>query len=241
MKNSFLFSKVLLVLVFLVSCNGYSQRILGAVSAGVNLSQVDGDEKYGFKKVGLNLGPSVIIPFGKNKKWSFSMELLFSQIGSRQKSQYQNDTVVDTTKGGYYDGYKLNLTYVQIPFMVHFTDKKIIAGGVGLLYGQLVGAQEWEDYNDGRGYVKTETNLQGPYSMADLQAIVDIRLRLYQRLWFNFRYSYSVFPIRTREFVNPVYHNTWIRKQYNNVITFRLTYIFNEEINTRKGKKTTEE
>jgi hypothetical protein len=169
------------------------------------------------------------------------MELLFSQLGSRQKSQYQNDTVVDTTKGGYYDGYKLKLIYVQVPLMVHFTDKKIIAGGVGLLYGQLVGAQEWEDYNDGRGYVKTETNLQGPYSMADLQAIVDIRLRLYQRLWFNFRYSYSVFPIRTREFVNPVYHNTWIRKQYNNVITFRLTYIFNEEINTRKGKKTTEE
>ncbi len=88
------------------------------------------------------------------------MELLFSQLGSRQKSQYQNDTVVDTTKGGYYDGYKLKLTYVQVPLLVHFTDKKIIAGGIGFLYGQLVGAQEWEDYNDGRGYVKTETNLQ---------------------------------------------------------------------------------
>ena len=241
MKNKCLFWIVLPLLFFFISYNGYSQRILGAVSAGMNLSQVDGDEEYGFKKVGLNIGPSVIIPFGKNKKWSVTMEILFSQIGSRQSSQYTNDTVVDTTKGGYYDGYKLNLTYVQVPVLVHFTDKNIIAGGVGFLYGQLVGAKEWEDYNDGRGYVRTGTSLSGPYTMGDLQAVVDIRLRLYQRLWFNFRYSYSVFPIRTRPFENPFYHNTWTRKQYNNVLTFRLTYIFNEEINKRKGKKTTKE
>lgn len=241
MKNLSLFSILIPLLLLFISSDGYTQRILGAVNAGMNLSQVDGDEEYGFKKVGLNVGPSIIIPFGKNKKWSVTMELLFSQIGSRQKSQFVNDTVVDTTKGGYYDGYKLNLTYVQIPVLVHFTDKKIIAGGVGLLYGQLVGVKEYEDYNDGRGYIKTETSLRGPYSMADLQAVVDIRLRLYQRLWFNFRYSYSIFPIRTREFENPFYHNTWTRKQYNNVLTFRLTYIFNEEINKRKGKIKTEE
>ena len=241
MKNRCLFWVALSLLLLLFSFNGYSQRILGAVSAGINLSQVDGDEEYGYKKIGLNVGPSVIIPFGKNRKWSVTMELLFSQNGSRQKSQYTNDTVVDTTKSGYYDGYKLHLTYVQIPVMVHFTDKKIISGGVGFLYGQLVGASEWEDYNDGRGYVKTETSLRGPYSLSDLQVLVDIRLRLYQRLWLNFRYGYSVFPIRTREFENPVYHNTWTRKQYNNVITLRLTYIFNEEINKRKGKTKTGE
>ena len=169
------------------------------------------------------------------------MELLFSQLGSRQREQYANDSIPDTTATEYYDGYKLKLAYVQIPVMVHFTDKNIVAGGVGLLYGQLVGAQEWEDYNDSRGLFKTGTNLRSPYTMSDLQAIVDIRLRLYQRLWFNFRYSYSVLPIRTRNFQNPNYPDqVETRKQYNNVITLRLTYIFNEEINKRKGKKTTE-
>jgi hypothetical protein len=240
MKNIFPFSILLLLFLLLISFNGYSQRILGAVSAGMNLSQVDGDEKYGFKKVGLNIGPSVIIPFGKNKKWSVTMELLFSQLGSRQNEQYTNDTAAPKDSTGYYDGYKLKLNYVQIPVMVHFKDKNIIAAGVGFLYGQLVGAQEWEDYNDASGLYKTGTNLRSPYTMSDLQAIVDIRFRLYQRLWLDFRYSYSVFPIRTRDFVNPIYHTVETRKQYNNVIAFRLTYIFNEEINKRKGKKTTE-
>jgi hypothetical protein len=240
MKNKYSFLIVLLLLFVLIARNGYSQRILGAVSAGMNLSQVDGDEKYGFKKAGLNIGPSVIIPFGKDKKWSVTMELLFSQLGSRQKEQYVNDSIADTTTSEYYDGYKLKLTYVQIPVMVHFKDKNIIAGGVGLLYGQLIDAQEWEDYNDLRGFFKTETNLRSPYTLSDLQAIVDIRLRLYQRLWFNFRYSYSILNLRTRDFVNPIYKTVETRKQYNNVITLRLTYIFNEVINKRKGKKTTE-
>ena len=222
---------------FFFAFNSYSQRILGAFSAGMNLSQVDGDEKYGFKKAGVNLGPSVIIPFGKDKKWSVTLELLFSQLGSRQKEQYANDTIADTTTSEYYDGYKLKLAYVQVPVMVHFTDKKIIAGGVGLSYGQMVGAAEWEDYNDPRGLFKTETVLGSPYTLSDLQVIVDIRLRLYQRLWFNFRYSYSCFPIRTCVFENPIYHSTETRYQYNNVISMRLTYIFNEAIIKKQGKK----
>jgi hypothetical protein len=240
MKNKYSFLILLTLLFILISGHGYTQRILGAVSAGMNLSQVDGDEKYGFKKVGLNIGPSVIIPFGKNKKWSVTMEILFSQLGSKQREQYTNDSTAPMDSTGYYDGYKLKLNYVQIPVMVHFKDKNIIAGGVGFLYGQLVGAQEWEDYNDSRGMFKTTTTLRSPYTLSDIQAIVDIRLRLYQRLWLNFRYSYSVFPIRTRDFVNPIYQTVETRKQYNNVIALRLTYIFNEEINKRKGEKTQE-
>ena len=67
------------------SNQSFSQHILGAISAGINLSQVDGDQVYGYNKVGLNIGPSAIIPFGKNKQWSVTLELLFSQLGSRQK------------------------------------------------------------------------------------------------------------------------------------------------------------
>jgi hypothetical protein len=237
MKHRWILGVVFTSVFLLYAWNGYSQRILGAFSAGMNLSQVDGDEKYGFKKFGVNLGPSVIIPFGKNKKWSVTMELLFSQLGSNQREQYTNDTIADTTTSEYYDGYKLKLNYVQVPVMVHFKDKNIIAAGVGLLYGQLVGASEWEDYNDARGLFRTETSLRSPYTMSDLQVIADIRLRLYQRLWFNFRYSYSCFPIRTRTFENPVYHTTETRYQFNNVLTFRLTYIFNEEITKKKDKK----
>ncbi|MCX6245827.1 MAG: outer membrane beta-barrel protein [Bacteroidetes bacterium] len=217
--------------------HSFSQRFLGAVSAGVNLSQVDGDEVYGFKKVGINIGPSVIMPFGKNKKWSVTMELLFSQLGSRQKSEYPAADTVNSFQG-FYDGYKLNLNYIQVPLIVHFTDKRVIAGGLGFLYGQLVGVSEYEDHNDPRGFIRIDsTTLQGPYTLADFQVLADVRVRLYRKLWLNARYSYSIFAIRTREYTNPFYGDKWTRNQYNNVITLRLVYIFNDILPDKNKKK----
>jgi hypothetical protein len=238
MNRKLLFVILILSAVIFTPRHLSAQRILGAVSAGINLTQVDGDEKYGFHHVGFNGGPSIIIPFGKNKKWSVTMELLFSQYGSYQRSEYApSDSIQDSTQLGFYDGYKLHLNYVQVPVMVHFTDKKVIAGGVGFLYGQLVGAKEWEDYNDERGFVRTETNLQGPYSMSDFQVLADVRIRLWQRLWVDVRYAYSILPIRTRVYINPFTQETWTRQQYNNVITLRLTYIFNQPIEKKAKKK----
>jgi hypothetical protein len=237
-RLTFFFVSLLFFFVLVFNQQAHSQKILGAFSAGMNLTQVDGDEKYGFKKFGLNMGPSVILPFGKNKKWSVTMELLFSQLGARQPEQYSNDTPVDTTYTAYYDGYKLKLAYVQVPIMVHFTDKNLIAGGLGLLYGQLVDAKEWEDYNDSLGLAQTPTTLNSPYSMSDLQILADVRVRLYRKFWLNVRYSYSLFPIRERTYTSPLPpYPSENRKQYNNVITLRLTYIFNEVIIKNKKKE----
>jgi len=226
--------KILLPLFFAflfgLTIHGYSQRFLGALSAGINLTQVDGDEVYGFKKVGFNGGPSIIMPFGKNGKWSVTMEILFAMDGAYQKSA---DTVIpDSTRPASYNGYKLNLNYIQVPILVHFTDKKIIAGGVGFAYGQLVGVAEWEN-----GHRIENTTLQGPYTMSDFQVMADVRLRIWKRLWLNARYSYSLIPIRTRDFENYTQTQVWTRKQYNNVITLRLTYIFNDPyVRPREGK-----
>lgn len=227
------YSYSLFLIVFTFSISGYSQRFLGALSAGINLTQVDGDEVYGFKKVGFNGGPSIIVPFGKDGKWSVTMEILFSMNGSSQKSA---DTVIpDLTQPASYNGYKLNLNYIQIPLLVHFTDKKIIAGGLGFAYGQLVGVAEWEN-----GHRVESTTLQEPYTLTDFQVMADVRLRIWKRLWANLRYSYSLIPIRTRDFTNYTRTQVWTRKQYNNVITFRLTYIFNDPyIRLREGKTKT--
>ena len=56
-----------------------AQIIKGEVISGVNLSQVDGDMFYGFKKFGLNVGVGAMIPFGKN--WDVSFEILYNQKG----------------------------------------------------------------------------------------------------------------------------------------------------------------
>jgi hypothetical protein len=223
-----------------------SQHILGAISAGVNLSQVDGDQVYGFDKVGLTIGPSVIIPFGKNKTWSVTLELLYSQLGSRQKNVNSTiDTVYPTSQPAkYYDGYRLSLNYVQIPVIVHYTDKRFIAGGVGFSYGELVSVTEYENYDDLKGFVRTNTALQGPYAYykrSDIEALAEVRVRIYQGFWFDVRYSYTMFPIRTREFENQYFGNTFIRKQYNNVVTLKVVYIFKDILpdKYKKEKKQT--
>ncbi|MGE5424903.1 MAG: porin family protein [Syntrophothermus sp.] len=230
---------VLLLFLFLTAASVKAQPFYGAISAGMNLSQVDGDEVYGFNKIGFNGGPSVIWPFGKNKKMSLTMELLYSQMGAYRADTYSNiDTIKDTVR--YYDGYRLKLNYVQVPLMFHYTDKGVIAGGFGLLYGQLVGVSEWEDHNDERGFAKIDSmklGTPGYYKKYDLQILADVRIRLYKRLWFDIRYSYSLIPIRNRTFENPFTHKTWERKQYNNVIALRLTYILNEPLPVKSKKK----
>lgn len=220
-----------------------AQWIYGALSAGVNLTQVDGDEEIGYKKIGFNGGPSVIKPFGKNRNWSVTMELLFSMKGARQKSNYPaiyqpNDTIKDTVN--YNDGYKLDLNYVEIPLMVHYTDKKIIAAGLGFSYGQRVGFKEMVDHNklpDPEGW-ETPADSSSLYANYDLNILADVRLRIWQRLWLNGRFSYSILPIATRWFRVPSTptDQIWSREQYNNVITLRLTYIFNEPLQAKNKK-----
>jgi hypothetical protein len=239
MKKTLLILTAVLALGF--SKTAVSQWIYGAVSAGMNLTQVDGDEEIGYTKFGFNGGPSVIMPLGKKKNWSVTMELLFSMKGSRQKSEYtpRYDTVPIVDTVNYYDGYKLDLNYVEIPLMVHYTDKKVIAAGAGFSYGQRVGYKEQEDRNDAFHYPPDGWQTMDSattYTNFDLSVIADVRIRVWKRLWLNGRFSYSMLPIRTRVYSVPATPTdlVWTRKQYNNVITLRLTYIFNEPLPVRK-------
>lgn len=232
---------VFFFLIFCLSFGASAQRFLGAFSFGGNVSQVDGDEVYGYRKYGFNFGPSVIMPFGKDGKFSVTMELLFSQLGAYQKGEYSNDTLIDTTflkQRNFFppDGYNLRLNYVQIPVIVHYTDNNVIAAGIGLQYGQLLSFDEWEDLNDARGLFRTDT--ANFYNSSDLEVVADARLRIYKRLWLNFRYSYSLFSIRPKTYINPFVNTSqWTRQEYNNVISFRLVYIFNEKLTARKVRE----
>jgi hypothetical protein len=201
---------VLILFFFSASVASYAQVIRGAAIAGFNLSQVDGDEVYGYHKAGTNVGAAAIIPLGE--KWSLSLETLYNQKGSYQKPVY-----VDSLSGEY----KLILNYAEVPLLVHFTDKKAITVGTGLSWGRLVEVKEWE-----HGMRVESTTLDGPYDRNDFNILADLRFRMFDRFHFNFRYAYSISKIRTREF--PKVNQT--RDQYNNVLSFRVIYIFREDI-----------
>lgn len=226
MKNN-LFGILLLVLI-LISSYGYGQRIKGALIAGMNISQVDGDEIYGFNKVGLNIGAAAILPLGNN--FSFTVETLFSQKGAYQSKQYEQE-VTDTAGNVIYNlngQYNLKLNYLEVPFLIHYTDRDIISAGVGFSYGRLVSVKEYE--HDTLNQFTTLND--GPYDRNDYSVLVDLYFRIHKkipRFKLNIRYSYSMSKIRTRDFYNTLGEYTGSRDQYNNVIAIRLIYVFNEK------------
>jgi hypothetical protein len=205
------------VFLVLLSETAFAQRILGGLSVGMNLTQVDGDELYGFHKFGLNVGPMVSIPFGKKSNWSISMELLYSQKGAYHGSS------VDTLN------YKLVQDYAEIPVLIHFTDKKIISGGVGFSYGQLINFKETHSL-----FFDSLYRPQTSMSNSDISVIADLQIRLWYRLWANIRYQYSMKSNRTMLIYDPNIPNPITRYQYNNVITVRLTWMFNQEANPKR-------
>ena len=208
----------------------FGQRIRGEIIAGMNLSQVDGDEIYGFHKVGMNLGLGAMVPLGKN--FSFTIETLFNQKGSYQGKQYE-DELIDTATGqviAVYNGmYRLKLDYLEVPFLIQYTDKNIITAGLGFSYGRLVNIKEYE--HDTLN-LKTTLN-SGVYDKNDFNILGDIQLRIHKNIprWkLNIRYAYSLRKIRTRDFytVPPPGELYSTRDQYNNCISLRLIYMFNE-------------
>jgi hypothetical protein len=111
-----------------------------------------------------------------------------------------------------------------VPVFVYFTDKGFLTIGAGLSWGRLVGIKEIEL---GETVHCSVTNC--PYDRNDWNAIVNIRIPIWKRLKIDFRYAYSLAKIRTREYTN-ISGDTWTRDQYNNIITLRLVYVFNEKI-----------
>lgn len=200
-----------------------AQRIKGELILGMNATQIDGDEVYGFHKYGFNVGVGAILPFSKH--WSLSVETILNQKGAYQNASIEGDTLPTPY-------YNIRINYLEVPVMIHYEDRETMTAGLGFSWGRSVGIEEIE-----HGTKVQSTTLAGPYKRDDVNVLVDFRFRIWEKLKFNFRYAYSVFPIRTRTFTNSI-GQTWERTQYNSLLTVRLIYVFNEAPDlTRKEKK----
>jgi hypothetical protein len=228
---------LLLLLLFALSPTMTAQRFKGAVMGGMNISQVDGDEVYGYHRVGGHIGLAAILPL---KKWDITLETVFNQKGAFEKAQYEdwvynydsNSVIIDSAL--YTGAYDLRLNYVEIPLMVHYTDKDRYTVGVGFSYGRLVNFSEIEHGGNIPPYSDTVQ-----FNKNDYNILADLQIRVWKRLKFNVRFSYSMAPIRERTYQDIISHlkEPWTRKQYNNMITFRLVYVFNEKVPEKIEKK----
>ncbi|MBU2465489.1 MAG: PorT family protein, partial [Bacteroidetes bacterium] len=117
-------------ILYLAAASANAQIIKGEIIAGFNLSQLDGDEVYGYKKAGLQLGLGAMIPI--SEKWDISLETLYNEKGANEKAQYPMQA--DSTTGAY----RVKLNYLDVPLLLHFTDKEFITVGTGFSWGRLI-------------------------------------------------------------------------------------------------------
>lgn len=127
------------ILVFFVSLAvsavGYSQPgFRGSAILGLNLAQLDGDIKAGYRKAGLTAGLKVA--FDIKDKLEGNVELLFSQRGSSDR--IFRDDITQTIK----------LNYVELPIYLSYRDWYIekdqyykMAGQLGFSVGGLTSAR----------------------------------------------------------------------------------------------------
>lgn len=219
---------ILILICFLLATPCFSQRFIGSVIAGANVTQVDGDEVYGFRKFGANVGGSAMIALNEKQTWFATVELLFTQKGSYQKAYVPNmDSIANANYNYPYNPkikYKLNLDYVEVPVVFHYEDPRTgWALGAGLSWARMVTAKEIEN-----GWHTTTGLRSGTYRRCDWSVLADLKIRLWKGLKLNVRYQYSFVPLRSRTFyINQPKER--LRKQYNNVISVRLIYSFNEK------------
>lgn len=232
MKRTLLIAIITILLG--ISNNSKAQMFLGEAFVGLNICQVDGDQIMGYFKKGLNAGVGVITPVYQKNNFSLelSLEVLYNQKGAKQGRKYW-DGEIDPATGHEITGeYDLRLNYGEVPFMIYFTDKKFASAGVGVSYARLMGVKEYE-----HGYETNVSLNSGDYLRDDFNILADVKIRVWKRMKLGFRYSYSLKPIRTRSFTDLEGNVSGPYDQFNNLFTFRLTYVFNERLEDLKREE----
>ncbi|WP_020532300.1 outer membrane beta-barrel protein [Flexithrix dorotheae] len=145
-----------------------SQSFGGQIIAGLNVSQIDGDDIGGFDKAGLLLGGAVTFPL--SEKVQLQPEILYSQKGSRSR---ENEPFFI---------WKLN--YIDIPITVNyiFKEKYVFQGGLGGNY--LLAANS----DTGFGF-QDETEL---FSKVDFTAHLGVDFLVFENLSLRVRWTNSL-------------------------------------------------
>jgi len=184
---------------------------VGAVG-GANFCQVDGDSYAGYHKFGFNFGGIGYLRMYRHLAMSF--EILYSQKGAKSDGARYSPTDSTTI----IKDYSIDLKYAEIPLMINYFDQRKSHFGMGISYSRLVNGTEEMNTLPGTTYDFTKY----PFKKASYDFVAGAQLHVWKGLFFNIRFQYALFPLRT---VSPP-ELSRAQKQYNNMWTVRLMYLF---------------
>lgn len=221
------YRKFLMIIVFcLLGFVSSAQMLKAYAVVGLNASQIDGDEVFGYEKFSPQAGLGIIMPFNMrkpNEGWQASAELLYSQKGAKE--------ALDPFR------YNTSLHYVDIPIMVHFVDVKGgLTFGLGGQYGRLFKINEDWGLPDTliHSFERPVDGKLPDFKRNDFSIVADIRFTIWEKIKFSFRYQYSLTPIREDVWFYNSYpagsagFKSWSRDFRNNYMSFRIIYMINE-------------
>ncbi|TNE78985.1 MAG: PorT family protein [Bacteroidetes bacterium] len=194
---------VLILSLFLLASGSYAQSFKGALLAGVNLSQVDGDRLSGYNKVGPVFG--VAISRGLKENWSLEMDILGSFKGARPRADENNLGTLAFRR--------LNAIYVEVPFLLRYHYQKFKFLG-GASFGVLVAAQREDNVGT--------FDVTDSYKRMEFTGIFGATYALNKQWELFSRFSYSLGCVSGVNcgslFVNPKLRVGY----FNNVLAFGL-------------------
>ncbi|MBJ04958.1 MAG: hypothetical protein CMP65_03545 [Flavobacteriales bacterium] len=176
-----------------------SQEFNAGIIAGINTSQVSGDNLAGFNKLGTKSGVFINTMI---HKFIGQLELQYINKGSRERVD-END---------YNEGYKFQLNYAEIPLTIKVNTYKNTFIEFGLSLAYLL-----KSYEKINGYEEFGLKV----NKYEYSTHIGIDYLIKERLVLNTRISNSILPIRKHS-SGQVYR--WNKGQYNTSISFVFYY-----------------
>lgn len=192
----------------LISRQAPAQEFQGGLFAGINTSQITGDDLAGYNKLSATAGF-----FGRrtfDEKWTFMMEMGYLGKGSR-KNFNPSDSIPTF--------YLLRLHYVEVPLLAQYaiTPKLTIETGPSL--GALFGWYEEDTFGE----------LGSPNTPREQFKRFDLSWTVGALWWFSDKWALSVrnantmFPVRDHDQKSTYRLN---KGQYSSSIMGRIIYVF---------------
>lgn len=193
------FPIIYLFLFIVISVSG--QRFKGGALVGINAAQIDGDHYSGFHKLGLLAGAFVNTDF--TQKFGGQLEIKFSGKGSSNPPRSVEIK-------------KIRLNYIDVPVLFYYKPKDLLKLEAGVSINYLYSAAY---YNGGwsNNWVLEPNSLE-------TALVFGVNYSLLRRVDVNVRYSYSMYPVRSRFSSSNFSEGAW----FNNMLQFAFYINFGD-------------
>lgn len=184
-----------------------AQKFQGGWLAGLNTSQITGDNLAGYNKPSLTAGVWVARSW-KEERWGLTMEMTWLPRGARSVLRAE-DSIPSL--------YRLNLRYIEVPVMLSYRIYKQFVLETGIGTGIYVSHKEEDEFGDMSG-------IYGPreqFARFDISYNAGVTWRFHTKWSLNVRSANSMFPVRNHDQSTKFRLN---QGQYSSSIMARLIY-----------------